>query len=100
MRMSKADRVAHAAEATGLGSLARRFGSWKGVLALTYHRVGLPDQSYHAASWDATPAMFEEQVRGHQPAEPEADATQYKQGRSEYVRAGGGTPPPGATPIE
>src|SRR5262249_34774043 len=63
MRMSKTDLVARASEATGLGSLARRFGSWKGVLALTYHRVGLPDQSYYAASWDATPTMFEQQVR-------------------------------------
>jgi peptidoglycan/xylan/chitin deacetylase (PgdA/CDA1 family) len=63
MRMSKTDLVAQATEATGLGSLARRFGSWRGVLALTYHRVGLPDHSYYAASWDATPAMFEEQVR-------------------------------------
>src|SRR4029078_8619200 len=77
MRMSKTDLVAHATEAIGLGSLARRLGSWKGVLALTYHLVRLSDQSSSAtarracrpeqanspASWDATPAMFEEQVR-------------------------------------
>jgi peptidoglycan/xylan/chitin deacetylase (PgdA/CDA1 family) len=61
--MSKADVVASATEATGLGRLARRLGSWQGLLALTYHRVGLPDESYYAASWDATPTMFEEQVR-------------------------------------
>lgn len=61
--MSKTDLVARATEAVGLGGLARRLGSWKGIVALTYHRVGLPDESYYAASWDATPAMFEEQVR-------------------------------------
>ena len=27
-------------------------------------------------------------------------ATDYARGRTDYVRAGGGTPPPGATPIE
>ena len=27
-------------------------------------------------------------------------AAQYAQGRTQYVREGGGTPPPGATPIE
>jgi bacterioferritin-associated ferredoxin len=28
------------------------------------------------------------------------DASEYAQGRTSYVRAGKGTPPPGATPIE
>jgi hypothetical protein len=27
------------------------------------------------------------------------DATQYASGRTQYVKSGGGTPPPGATPI-
>lgn len=61
--MSKVDLVARVAEVTGVGSLLRRLGSWEGVLAFTYHRVGFPDESYCAASWDATPPMFEEQVR-------------------------------------
>jgi len=30
----------------------------------------------------------------------EPDATEYRRGRSDYVRAGGGTPPAGATPID
>jgi peptidoglycan/xylan/chitin deacetylase (PgdA/CDA1 family) len=60
--MSKAEIVSRVTEATGLGRLARRLGTWEGLLALTYHRIGFPDESYYAASWDATPAMFEEQV--------------------------------------
>jgi len=32
--------------------------------------------------------------------EPEPTAEEYARARSAYVRAGGGTPPPGATPIE
>jgi len=61
--MSKVDLVARVTEATGLGGLVRRLGSWEGLLAFTYHRVGFPDESYYAPSWDATPPMFEEQVR-------------------------------------
>jgi bacterioferritin-associated ferredoxin len=30
----------------------------------------------------------------------EPDASQYAAGRTSYVKAGGGTPPPGATPID
>jgi bacterioferritin-associated ferredoxin len=42
-----------------------------------------------------------EQERGGMPADA-ADPTreQYSQGRTRYVKAGHGTPPPGATPIE
>lgn len=32
--------------------------------------------------------------------ELEPSAAEYARGRAHYVRAGGGTPPPGATPIE
>lgn len=32
--------------------------------------------------------------------EAEPTAAEYARGRSRYVKAGGGTPPPGATPIE
>jgi len=37
-----------------------------------------------------------------QAADPQAElptAEEYAQGRTDYVRAGGGTPPPGATPL-
>jgi peptidoglycan/xylan/chitin deacetylase (PgdA/CDA1 family) len=61
--MSRAERVARLAETTRLGSLLRRIGSWQGVVVLGYHRVGFPDESYYADSWNATPPMFEEQVR-------------------------------------
>jgi peptidoglycan/xylan/chitin deacetylase (PgdA/CDA1 family) len=61
--MSKADVAARMAGATGLGSLVRRLKAWQGVVVLGYHRVGLPDASYYADSWNATPSMFEEQVR-------------------------------------
>jgi peptidoglycan/xylan/chitin deacetylase (PgdA/CDA1 family) len=61
--MSKADRLAYFSEVAGLGRLARRLGAWRGILAFTYHRVGFVEGSYDPASWDATPPMFEEQVR-------------------------------------
>lgn len=41
-----------------------------------------------------------EQEQGKQVDTPELDAAEYARGRSSYVRAGGGTPPPGAAPIE
>jgi NAD(P)H-nitrite reductase large subunit len=44
--------------------------------------------------------LFEQQRTGAAVSEPEPDAQTYAQARSQYVRAGGGTPPPGATPIE
>jgi peptidoglycan/xylan/chitin deacetylase (PgdA/CDA1 family) len=61
--MSKTDRLAYFSEVAGLGRLARRLGAWRGILAFTYHRVGFVEGSYDPASWDATPPMFEEQVR-------------------------------------
>jgi hypothetical protein len=42
--------------------------------------------------------MFDQ--RNAPAAEPDIDPQQHAQGRSAYVRSGGGTPPPGATPIE
>ena len=44
--------------------------------------------------------LFAEQQGRAVASEAEPDAKAYAQARSEYVRAGGGTPPPGATPIE
>ena len=44
--------------------------------------------------------LFEEHGEGHAPTEDEPSAAQYAQGRTQYVKSGGGTPPPGATPIE
>jgi NAD(P)H-nitrite reductase large subunit len=39
-------------------------------------------------------------AQGQSAADPEPSASQYARGRAAYVRAGGGTPPPGATPID
>jgi bacterioferritin-associated ferredoxin len=41
-----------------------------------------------------------EQRAGGQAAEPEIDPEEYAKGRGAYVRSGGGTPPPGGTPVE
>ncbi len=44
--------------------------------------------------------LFEEAARGGQTTAEELSAADYARLRTHYVRAGGGTPPPGATPIE
>jgi bacterioferritin-associated ferredoxin len=43
--------------------------------------------------------LFEQQ-RGQTSDADDPSASEYAQGRSQYVRAGHGTPPPGATPID
>jgi len=45
--------------------------------------------------------LFEQAQHGvDDSAEPDPSPQDYAQGRSRYVKEGGGTPPPGATPIE
>jgi bacterioferritin-associated ferredoxin len=44
--------------------------------------------------------LFDEHHGQSAAAEQEPSAAEYARGRARYVRAGGGTPPPGATPIE
>ena len=44
--------------------------------------------------------MFEQRAADTTTDEADMDREHYTQGRSNYVRSGGGTPPPGATPIE
>lgn len=61
--MSKTERLAQVVEGTGLGSLIRRLGAWTGVLVFNYHRIGPVDSSYDAGIWDASPSVFEQQVR-------------------------------------
>jgi bacterioferritin-associated ferredoxin len=41
-----------------------------------------------------------EQERGQAPSDAELSSDEYAAGRTRYVRAGHGTPPPGATPID
>src|SRR5262245_1681909 len=45
-------------------------------------------------------ARLFEQERGRAPADDGPSAAEHARGRAGYVRSGGGTPPPGATPIE
>jgi peptidoglycan/xylan/chitin deacetylase (PgdA/CDA1 family) len=61
--MSKTERLAHLSEATGIGSLFRRLGAWSGILVLAYHRISPVDDSYDSGVCDASPAMFEQQLR-------------------------------------
>ena len=44
--------------------------------------------------------LFDEAVAGGLKADAEPTREEYAQQRAKYVKAGGGTPPPGATPIE
>lgn len=45
--------------------------------------------------------LFERARRGAEAdAAPDPSPTDYAQGRTQYVKKGGGTPPPGATPID
>lgn len=44
--------------------------------------------------------LFEQERGGVSGAAGEPTAQEYARMRSKYVRAGGGTPPPGATPID
>ncbi len=43
--------------------------------------------------------LFDEE-RGGTSGQPDPSAREYAAGRTRYVRSGGGTPPPGATPID
>jgi len=44
--------------------------------------------------------MFEQAVAGGVTEEADVSPAEYARQRAGYVRSGGGTPPPGATPIE
>jgi bacterioferritin-associated ferredoxin len=44
--------------------------------------------------------LFEQERAGQAPADQEPTPGEYAAARANYVRSGGGTPPPGATPIE
>jgi peptidoglycan/xylan/chitin deacetylase (PgdA/CDA1 family) len=61
--MSKTEHIALFAEASGLGSLVRQLDAWSGILIFGYHRIGFVDDSGDAGLWDASPPVFEEQLR-------------------------------------
>ena len=55
--------AAAALERSGLGALLRVAPTWRGLLALTYHRIGTPgDAPLDRAMWDATLEDFDTQV--------------------------------------
>src|SRR5689334_8168394 len=55
--------AAAALERSGLGALLRIAPTWRGLLALNYHRVGTPgDTPLDRAMWDATLEDFDAQV--------------------------------------
>src|SRR3954462_14713254 len=52
-----------ALERSGLGAVLRIAPTWRGLLALTYHRIGTPgDTPLDRAMWDATREDFDAQV--------------------------------------
>ena len=61
--MSKTEHIARFAQVSGLGSLVRQLGAWTGILVFGYHRVGFVEGSGDAGLWDASPPMFEQQLR-------------------------------------
>jgi NAD(P)H-nitrite reductase large subunit len=44
--------------------------------------------------------LFDEAVAGGATQEADLSSEEYARRRASYIRAGGGTPPPGATPLE
>jgi peptidoglycan/xylan/chitin deacetylase (PgdA/CDA1 family) len=55
--------AAAALQRSGLGALLRVAPTWRGLLALTYHRIGTPgDTPLDRAMWDATLEDFDAQI--------------------------------------
>ena len=62
---SRQARLASALEGTGVGTLLRRVGAWRGLLVLTYHRIGDARSSpLDRELFSASAEAFERQV-GH-----------------------------------
>jgi O-antigen/teichoic acid export membrane protein/peptidoglycan/xylan/chitin deacetylase (PgdA/CDA1 family) len=62
--VGRSEALAAALERTGLGSILARVPAWRGVLVLTYHRVGRPGGGVHdPALWSATQEQFDAQLR-------------------------------------
>jgi peptidoglycan/xylan/chitin deacetylase (PgdA/CDA1 family) len=60
---SKRERLARFLAASGLGVALRRFGAWRGVLVLNYHRIGDPRESpFEPDVFSATAETFREQI--------------------------------------
>jgi peptidoglycan/xylan/chitin deacetylase (PgdA/CDA1 family) len=62
--LSKHELQVLAFAGSGLGMLCRRVQTWRGLLALAYHRIGDGSRSLlDRGMWSATPGAFEAQVR-------------------------------------
>jgi O-antigen/teichoic acid export membrane protein/peptidoglycan/xylan/chitin deacetylase (PgdA/CDA1 family) len=62
--VGRAEALAAALDRTGLGSILARVPAWRGVLVLTYHRIGSPDGGVHdPALWSTTQEQFDAQLR-------------------------------------
>ena len=61
--MGRADALAGALDRTGLGSVLRRIPAWRGVLVLTYHRIGEPTGEHdHLGLFSATQEQLDAQL--------------------------------------
>ena len=60
----RAETLARAIEGSGLGAVLTRVPTWRGVLVLTYHRIGSPNGGVHDPSlWSATQEQLDVQLR-------------------------------------
>jgi peptidoglycan/xylan/chitin deacetylase (PgdA/CDA1 family) len=60
----RAEALAGAIARTGLGAALQRVPTWRGVLVLTYHRIGSPGGDVHdPALWSATQEQLDAQLR-------------------------------------
>jgi peptidoglycan/xylan/chitin deacetylase (PgdA/CDA1 family) len=61
--MSKGEVAAAVLHGSGMGSLLRRIGAWRGILVLNYHRIGRRPQSpSDRGIWSATAEEFDIQM--------------------------------------
>jgi O-antigen/teichoic acid export membrane protein/peptidoglycan/xylan/chitin deacetylase (PgdA/CDA1 family) len=61
--VGRADALAGVIERTPLGAALARVPAWRGVLVLTYHRIGSPDGGHDASLWSATGEQLDAQLR-------------------------------------
>lgn len=62
--LSRNELKARTLSASGLGTLLRKMPTWRGVVALAYHRIGSPGAiAYDRGLFSATPQQFEWQVK-------------------------------------
>lgn len=62
--LSRRQRAARLLDASGLGALLRRLGTWRGVLVFAYHRVGDGSPAFgNPDLWTCTEEGFDAQLR-------------------------------------